>query len=160
METGVKRNRKRIIIYSILTLAIMVMIFILSAQNATDSEDLSNSFLISFVGQVLKEILPPLTDLGMDYDIRIYAHMFEYTCLGLFMSLLFREIFIQKRWLAYLLAEGGCFLYACLDELHQRFVPGRVGTFEDVAVDAIGFTIGIILVLIGGYYDIRRNQKE
>lgn len=148
METQSMRNKKRIVIYSVLTLGIMVMIFVLSAQNANESEDLSNSLLLSFVGQVLKEILPPLSDKGMDYDIRNYAHMFEYACLGVSLSLLLREVFVQKRWLAYPLAEVGCFLYACSDEFHQTFVPDRVGTFADVGVDAVGFTAGVSVVVI------------
>lgn len=30
------------------------------------------------------------------------------------------------------------FLVACLDELHQRYVPGRVSSFRDVMIDTTG----------------------
>ena len=36
------------------------------------------------------------------------------------------------------------FLYACTDEFHQLFVPGRAGRFTDVLIDTTG---GIIMLL-------------
>ena len=38
-------------------------------------------------------------------------------------------------------------LYACTDELHQLFVPGRTGQIFDVFVDTLGATFGCLLVL-------------
>lgn len=142
------RNRNKIIIYSVLTFAIMVAIFLFSCQNAEQSVDMSNSFLVTVIGRVLERILPPLTGNGFEADIREYAHMFEYGCLAVSMSLLCREIVLKRKWLAYVIAEFACFLYACTDEFHQTFVPGRVGTFADVGVDAIGFTTGVVLVVM------------
>ena len=137
----------------------MLMIFIFSSQNGDLSGDVSNSFIMTVLGRFLEKILPPITGNGFEADIREYAHMFEYCCLGISMSLLFREIMI-KRWpLAYICAEAGCFLYACSDEFHQTFVPDRVGTFADVAVDAVGFTIGVLsIVIIYGVFG--RGKKE
>lgn len=161
-----KRNKGNIIRYSILTILVMIAIFIFSGQNGDDSGNLSDSFLISFLGQILEKILPPLTNKGFDYDIRKYAHMFEYLCLGISMSMLLREIFIIKRFLAYLLAEIGCFVYACLDEFHQTFVSERVGSFQDVGIDAVGFSIGVLTIGITEWIiymmwrkknDLRRN---
>jgi VanZ family protein len=36
-------------------------------------------------------------------------------------------------------------LYAVSDEIHQAFVPGRHGAPLDVAIDAVGVGIGILL---------------
>ena len=41
-----------------------------------------------------------------------------------------------------------CFFYACTDEFHQLFVPGRSGEFTDVCLDTVGATFGILLVMI------------
>ena len=35
--------------------------------------------------------------------------------------------------------------YACMDEVHQIFVPGRAGRFTDVLVDSIGIALGVVL---------------
>ena len=44
----------------------------------------------------------------------------------------------------FLIPIGVTFLYACTDEFHQLFVPGRAGRFTDVAIDTVG---GIIMLL-------------
>lgn len=166
-----ERNGKCMLIYGILTITVMVVIFLFSAQSGEESGDLSASFLVTFVGNVLKQILPPLTTHGFEYDIRKYAHLTEYLCLGMSMSLFFRELFANRRLLAYLCAELGCFFYACSDEIHQIFIPDRVGCFQDVCVDAFGFTIGVFTVLItngivlymdkkGMEHKIKNKKKE
>ena len=35
--------------------------------------------------------------------------------------------------------------YAATDEVHQHFVPGRLGSPVDVAVDAVGVALGVLL---------------
>jgi len=40
------------------------------------------------------------------------------------------------------------FLYACSDEFHQTFVPGRAGQFKDVLIDTAGALIGLIVVTL------------
>ena len=44
----------------------------------------------------------------------------------------------------FLIPIGVTFLYACTDEFHQLFVPGRAGRFTDVLIDTTG---GIIMLL-------------
>ena len=36
--------------------------------------------------------------------------------------------------------------YACTDEFHQTFVRGREGTPRDVGIDAIGMAIAVVLI--------------
>ncbi len=44
------------------------------------------------------------------------------------------------------LAAAAAFLYACSDEFHQRYVPGRMGSFRDVAIDSAGIiAMGFII---------------
>ena len=48
---------------------------------------------------------------------------------------------VVRNWLtpfAAMLAVISTFLVACLDEWHQRFVPGRVGSIRDALLDAAG----------------------
>ena len=127
----------------------MLMIFLFSAQSGEQSGRLSNGFLESVVGEALEVLLPRLSDQGAAHDIRKYAHMFEYLCLGLSAALFAfeRRRFARARLRsAALSALLFCFLYACSDELHQCFVPSRSGQFTDVLVDAVGFSVGIITI--------------
>ena len=144
-----KTHKKRIALYAMLTFLIMCFIFIMSAQDGDESGNLSNSFLGSLIGEYLEEILPPLSNSGAAYDIRKYTHMFEYLCLGISSSLLMFELLLYRyhRMLrAPIFAYVFCFFYACTDEWHQTFVPGRVGAFSDVLVDSIGFFVGILTI--------------
>ena len=38
------------------------------------------------------------------------------------------------------------FLYACTDEIHQIFVPGRSAQFRDVLIDTLGASFGCLLI--------------
>jgi VanZ family protein len=79
------------------------------------------------------------TGLGTwDTVLRKGAHMAEYAVLGV---LLYRA-FARE---APALAAG--IAYAATDELHQHFVRGRNASPVDVAVDAVGIAIGMLVWL-------------
>ena len=52
--------------------------------------------------------------------------------------------------LARALNDVGAFVagvaYAVTDEIHQTFVTGRAGRVSDVAIDAVGVLLGILLM--------------
>ena len=76
------------------------------------------------------------TGLGVwDLVLRKLAHVTEYAVLGF---LLARVVTIAP---ALLIGV----LYAVTDELHQMFVAGREGAPRDVAIDALGVAIGILV---------------
>ena len=145
-----KRNRKHLWLYGLLTLAVMGMIFFMSAKDGTESGGMSKWLVKTAFGRTLMRLLPSLTDRGPEMDLRKYAHMAEYAMLALPSTLFFRELLLERR--LPLRAAGCslifCFLYACSDEYHQTFVPGRAGTMIDVAVDMAGVAFGLVLVLL------------
>jgi VanZ family protein len=73
---------------------------------------------------------------GWDLALRKLAHLAEYAVLG---ALLVRAT--GRSGLAFALGT----LYAASDEIHQAFVPGRMGSPVDVAIDAIGVVSGVVL---------------
>ena len=73
---------------------------------------------------------------GWDLVLRKLAHATEYAVLG---ALLVRATARPG------LAFGLGVLYAISDEVHQSFVPGRLGSPFDVAIDAVGVAAGIVL---------------
>src|SRR5712691_7264628 len=76
------------------------------------------------------------TGLGTwDTILRKGAHITEYAILG---ALLYRAL--QRE--ALVLAAG--IAYAATDELHQHFVRGRHASPVDVAIDALGVTLGML----------------
>jgi VanZ family protein len=73
-----------------------------------------------------------------DYVLRKIAHVTEYAILG---ALLYRAFERE----APALAAG--IAYAATDELHQHFVRGRHASVVDVAIDAVGVAIGMVVWL-------------
>ena len=73
---------------------------------------------------------------GWDLVLRKLAHAAEYAVLG---ALLQRAV--RSPVLAFALGT----IYAISDELHQSFVPGRMGSPLDVVVDAAGVVVGVVL---------------
>lgn len=155
-----QRNKKRLALYFLLMLAVMIIIFCFSSQNAEESKDLSNSFSVSFLGKILDRILPRLYSENFSTDIRKYAHMFEYLCLGLSSALFSHELFCNNSVVSSLCAEAICVLYSASDEWHQTFVPGRSGQFSDVIVDSYGFTTGVLLITVIIFLMIKRKGRE
>ena len=73
-----------------------------------------------------------------DLVLRKLAHVTEYAVLG---TLLYRAVGREEPALAAGIA------YAASDELHQYFVEGRHGSVVDVAIDAVGVAIGMLVWL-------------
>jgi VanZ family protein len=77
------------------------------------------------------------TGLGTwDLLLRKLAHACEFAVLG---GLLLRALRDERAALAAGIA------YAISDELHQHFVPGRIGSPVDVLIDSVGVAVGVLL---------------
>ena len=128
----------------------MGMIFYMSSKDGTESGGMSAWLLNTEFGKTIMKLLPRLTETGEELDIRKYAHIAEYALLAIPSALFFRELLLEQR--APMRSAGlsavFCFLYACSDEFHQTFVPGRAGTMTDVFVDLAGVGFGLVLVFL------------
>lgn len=159
-----RAHRIRLILFGGITLAIMVFIFVMSARDAESSSRLSKGFLSTLIGTLLGRFLPQLSEKGVEYDIRKYAHMFEYCCLSVSSFLFFRELYRNRARRGLSAAASAlalCILYACSDEWHQTFVAGRSGRASDVLVDTIGSLIGLAAAgLLFLLYQRRQNKKK
>lgn len=150
-----KTNYKLIIIRIILSILILInfiTIFGFSEQNGEQSTGLSRSITLSVLN-TFDDYNEPLTEtqeaqvLNVEHIIRKLAHFTIYTILGLLlMSLTETFDFTNKKRLLLSVLIG--FLYACLDEFHQSFTPGRTPLFTDVFIDTLGVIVGSLIVLI------------
>lgn len=135
-------------IAGILMLCWMVVICMFSAEPDTESSELSGSVsyrIVSVVNTITashwdeNELLDRAEHI--DYPVRKCAHMSEYAIFTLLGFLTFSFLHGRRK---FLIPIGITFLYACTDEFHQLFVPGRAGRFTDVLIDTTG---GIIMLL-------------
>ena len=81
-----------------------------------------------------------------DFSIKKICHIAEYWILT---ALLFKalRVHIPLKGRAVFTAALITTLYACSDEWHQTFVPGREGTLRDVGIDALGVLAASLAVV-------------
>ncbi|MEY4385054.1 MAG: hypothetical protein RLY20_337 [Verrucomicrobiota bacterium] len=134
----------------------MSLIFIGSA----DSASVSRSSRI--IEPVLRWLFPAISDDVVGHCVlvaRKCAHLTEYACCAILLWRAKRQYTgkdtrpwnpREARW-----ALAAVFLYACTDEIHQIFVPGRGAAFLDVLLDTLGGALGLLAVWWAG----RRSKK-
>lgn len=88
------------------------------------------------------------------FAIRKIAHITEYFILYLLTFFALSKISLtSNKKLIYSFLF--CLFYACTDEFHQTFIPGRVGTISDVGVDSVGMGLGLLV----GILSDRRSKR-
>jgi VanZ family protein len=145
--------KQQIIFYISVMLVIgwMALIFYLSSQPASQSNELSNrvtEVIVETIEKVAPEIASNWDLKESNHFIRKNAHFFSYFVLGV----LVMNALYQKGYRKFVLSLIICILYSISDEIHQTFVPGRGGNIIDVIIDSSGSLIGI-----GLYLKVRRQ---
>ena len=136
----------------LLVLVILGFIFNLSAQDAEESKELSDS-LVSKIFQWI--------ELYIDGElIRKFAHMLEFTALSFS---LYNGILatweLKKSPIISLLITVIC---ALGDEIHQIFVPGRAFQLSDILIDSTGAIIGVVVyfIMLKFYFYIKERGNK
>ena len=144
-----------------LVILCMLLIFSFSSDTADASTKKSDGIIIKTCEFVLgRELTEAEKEKYIDnfvFIVRKGAHFSIYMVLGLLIMSYFKELYLINN-KGLLIAFIICFLYACSDELHQYFVPGRSSEFFDVLIDSSGSILGIYI-----YYfisTIRRKLHE
>lgn len=122
---------------TILMLLWMLLIFIMSSFDATESANQSN-FIVNIINNIFKIENIEL----LSFIIRKLAHFTEYLILGFLTINMLNKNDISKK---YLLSILICIIYATSDEIHQIFVPGRACQIRDILIDSIGSITGVYL---------------
>lgn len=147
----------RKVIKIILVLLWIVMIFLLSNEEAVKSSKKSDGLIIKsvelFTGKSLSDQEKEKVLKYLVFPVRKCAHLSLYLILGILVISLLREYMVINTKLV-LLSLLICFLYACSDEIHQLFVPGRSGEVRDVLIDTLGACLGVSF-----YYLVFRKKK-
>ena len=121
----------------LLVLLWMILIFIMSSFNSTESSNQSG-FIVNIISSILHINNIELLSL----IIRKLAHFTEYFILGLLTYNMFHS-YNKKVYISIII----CILYAISDEIHQIFVPGRSCQIMDMTIDTLGSLLGIYLLL-------------
>ena len=126
-------------ILSILILLNLALIWGNSMLTGLSSEAVSGG-LLSFLGRFLPVLL---TEAGHTF-LRKAAHFSEFALLGLLYC--GRHRLVKGEAPVHLMGFG--LAVACIDETIQIFTPGRASSLIDVWIDASGFALGLLLIVI------------
>lgn len=132
-----------------LTIALCVVIFILSSKTA-DESSLQSGGLIELIAKIFGVEFT-------DFVIRKFAHASEFALLG-FVSAATVGVYtldVKKLYISAIFSV----LYAVSDEIHQIFVEGRACQFRDVCIDTAGVLIGAAIVAVIFYLYLKKRQK-
>lgn len=137
----------------LLVFAWMVLIFWFSSMPAVVSDEKSHFviYVFNLLGVNLNGVFGDLAN----FVVRKCAHFSEYFIFYLFLYNAYKEYFPKKK--ALFISLLSVFLYACTDEFHQIFVPGREARIRDVLIDTSG---GALALIISCYNKKRKNIKS
>lgn len=133
----VPRGRARRWLAWLPAIAVMVIIFVLSAQSGLRVSD----------------------DVAVERPIRVTGHLLAFGTLAacLLAALTWGR---RPRSRDALVAYGLTFAFALSDEWHQSFVSDRTGRVDDVITDMVGALIGLVLAWVALTWAARRGERR
>ena len=142
---------KRVVLI-ILIIINCIVIFSFSAQEADKSSSTSSKVVDIVMKNVYSKKKKPKEKEEVFREklttfVRKSAHFLIYLCLGI-LTFLYTGTYQLNFKNRFLYTIMFCMLYACSDEIHQRFVEGRSGEIRDVCIDTCGAACGTIIVTV------------
>ena len=131
------------IISILLTITWMIIIFVLSNQNSSETTN-ATGIIYKLFGITNDSTLLFLL-------IRKLAHIIEYLILGILVYNMLKNFNISNIIICSILV---CLIYSLSDEIHQLFIRGREGKLIDCLIDMIGSSIGIFI------YNLKQNFNK
>ncbi|HDK7137988.1 teicoplanin resistance protein VanZ [Clostridium botulinum] len=147
-------NKSKKLAYFIPSFIWMVIIFIFSNQPG-ESSDKNNFFVADALTKGKIDLFKHIDYNFLNFLIRKAAHITEYFILFMLLYYAFKKTFYKNLKIK---AAIITILYACTDEFHQLFIPGREGKVRDVLIDSIGVFIGVFLIYTFEF--IKEHRKK
>ena len=139
------------IIYTVLLIIWMIVIFLFSNANNTNSQKTSDNVtkkVIETTSKITNTKIDKKKEEKMVNDYRVIvrktAHFSLYLVLGVLTYLTLTSYGISRRVIIYSIMF--CFMYAISDEVHQLFSDGRSFEIRDIIIDTLGSITGIIII--------------
>lgn len=132
-----------------LLVAVMIIIFMLSHQNA-DASTQTSGFVTKLLSFIFAGNIP-------EAIVRTFGHFSEFAALGfLTCNCIYAFKYLKRPIISMLFS----WIYAWTDEIHQIFIEGRAFQISDLLVDLAGIFCGTLLIyLILTIYE-KSNKKN
>ncbi|ACO86010.1 VanZ family protein [Clostridium botulinum] len=147
-------NKSKKLAYFIPSFIWMVIIFTFSNQPG-ESSNKNNFFVADVLTKGKIDLFKHIDYNFLNFLIRKAAHITEYFILFMLLYYAFKKTFYKNLKIK---AAIITILYACTDEFHQLFIPGREGKVRDVLIDSIGVFIGVFLIYTFRF--IKEHRKK
>ena len=133
--------------YIIWTIIWMGFIFCMSNQPANISTELSQNIekLLKHTPIIRNLLSDILNSRNSQFIVRKSAHIILFCFLSVLCFIVIYEIKKNVK-IATVVSFSITFIYACIDEIHQLFIPGRGSQIKDVLIDSIGAIMGLIVI--------------
>jgi VanZ family protein len=129
-------------LYFIPPIIIMILIYLGSNDPASgEKSDFITKFIWKLIDNIFRHNHTYSQEMGLSFLIRKLAHMTEYGLLNISIFFALIKNFNLKYGHYIIISSTISLLYSITDEYHQSFVPGRVGTYEDVLIDLSGILL-------------------
>lgn len=136
-----KKTNKNI--YKWIFVVVWVLVIFAFSNMPSEVSDKQSDFVINslnFIGIDIQSLVGQLAT----FLVRKAAHFTEYLVLNiLIFNALGENMKFRKK---FILAIVLSFFYACTDEFHQTFIPGRDGKFKDVMIDTSGALFSYVII--------------
>lgn len=131
----------------------MLVIFLMSNEIAGTSSARSDEIVRTIQSFGVSAPADLLTIL-----VRKAAHIVAYFALGILLFNLLKEYDLGVKTMIFI-SIGIAMLYACTDEIHQMFVPGRSGEVRDILIDTAGAALGVVVYAALYSWLYKRSEK-
>lgn len=139
-------------VFLLLSITVMILIFLMSSQNADTSSQSSGRIVRTIAKIVVEDFEKKPIDYqinlinSLQFIVRKSAHIVIYAALGFsfcgYALTFYQKHFFKKSLISFVFA----LLYAISDEFHQWFIQGRSGQVSDVLLDSFGIILGIVII--------------
>lgn len=130
---------RRLAIKYILVAIWMLVIFFMSNEIAGTSSARSDEIV-----RTIQSIGISTPEGVLTFLVRKAAHISAYFILGILLFNLLEEYGLGVKKMIFA-SIAIAIIYACTDEIHQIFVPGRSGEVRDVLIDTAGAAAGVVV---------------
>ena len=128
-------------------IAVAISALTSQAPEVTSAESgFVNDLMVSLLGWIPR-LYDPATGLWLGIGIRHWAHAVEYGALGLFVALAAKSAMGRRTIAPGMAALAICAGFSLFDQCHRLFAPGRHFDPFDLAMDALGYVVAVVVVM-------------
>ncbi len=131
--------------------------FLIDSLNTPFWEELLSGIHFYYAGSEISVATHGVSGV-IEFFIRKGAHFSVFFLLGFFTIGVLRSFYTKGK-SSMFLSLLFVFLYACLDEYHQKLTGGRTPLWEDVMIDSVGGLCGILFFFFLLRYSSRKPRS-